>query len=200
MTKERLKSPRARLFVALELPAGAHTALREWQRDLDGRCPGELRLVPDAALHVTLAFLGYRPERDIPALAEVLEKTVPHGGEIGLEFLEPLQPKPPRRPKLYAAGLNESDGLMRLRAAIADALTQAGLFEDERRMFWPHVTVARVKRSATHHRAPQPAPGAPAALTAQPYAATAVTLFRSHLEPSGARYEPLKQIRLSGSG
>ena len=65
MTNERLKSPRARLFVALELPAGARTALREWQRDLDGRAPGELRPVATDALHLTLAFIGYRPERDI---------------------------------------------------------------------------------------------------------------------------------------
>ena len=189
----------ARLFVALELPAAAHAALHEWQRDLTGRCPDELRPVPDAALHLTLAFIGYRAERDIPAIAGVLERVTTPGAEIPLSFQEPLQPKPPRRPKLYAAALLETDELTRLRAVIAEELTAAGLFEDERRAFWPHVTLARVKRSAKHHRAPDPAPGAPAKLTAQSFAAAAVTLFRSHLEPAGARYEALARIPLSGS-
>ncbi|MBI5310249.1 MAG: RNA 2',3'-cyclic phosphodiesterase [Actinobacteria bacterium] len=196
MGKERLKSPRARLFVALELPREAHTSLHEWQHDLDGRCPGDLRLVPDTALHVTLAFLGYRAERDIPAIAEVLKRSVPEGTELALRFLELLQVKPAGRPKLYAAALDESPELIGLRATLAAALSDADLFEDERRTFWPHVTLARVKRAAAHHRAPNPAPGAPASLTTHPHRATAVTLFRSHLEPSGARYEPLERIAL----
>src|SRR3954453_15088126 len=55
---------RARLFVALDLPADAREALVEW------RAPGlgvdGLRLVDPAGLHVTLAFLGHLDEAEIP--------------------------------------------------------------------------------------------------------------------------------------
>lgn len=199
LTKERLKSPRARLFVALELPAEARKALGEWQRDLEGRAPGELRPVAGDALHMTLVFIGYAPERDIEKIAEAVAKAVPAGEAIDLTFAEELRPKPPRRPKFYAAEIEDADELRELRAGVAAALTETRLFEDERREFWPHVTLARVKRSATEHRPPHPLPGAPRALTETTWPALAVTLFRSHLEPSGARYERLLTVKLGAS-
>lgn len=197
MTNERLKSPRARLFVALELPAGARTALREWQRDLDGRAPGELRPVATDALHLTLAFIGYRPERDIDTVASAMTSSISANRPVGFCFGESLHPKPAGRPKLYAAELIDVADLKELRSELAAALTQARVFKDERREFWPHVTLARVKRSATHHRAPHPLPGAPSALTSTRWQAPAVTLFRSHLEPAGARYETIERVELA---
>src|SRR3954453_21027190 len=57
-------SPRARLFVALDLPTAARLELALLgDQAMDGR--DDLRPVPAEALHVTLVFLGYRPEREI---------------------------------------------------------------------------------------------------------------------------------------
>jgi 2'-5' RNA ligase len=60
MAKERLKSPRTRLFVALDLPDAVREGLVAWgEREL--RDPA-LRPVRPEALHVTLAFLGWSSE------------------------------------------------------------------------------------------------------------------------------------------
>src|SRR4051794_24249122 len=60
--------PRPRLFVALDLPEPARAALVDWQaRALAGR--SDLRVVAPDALHVTLAFLGHRPEAEIGPIA-----------------------------------------------------------------------------------------------------------------------------------
>ena len=68
MAKERLKSPRARLFVALDLPDAMREGIVSWgRREL--RDPA-LRVVPRESLHITLAFLGYRPEKEIERIAE----------------------------------------------------------------------------------------------------------------------------------
>lgn len=193
--KDRLKSPRARLFVALDLPQAAEIALSAWQRALCAAAGRDLRPLRADALHVTLAFIGYRPERDVEAIAAAVTKALADG-RATLEFQPEIAARPPQRPKLYAAALAPLDDLMGLRAAVARELSGRKLFKDDRREFWPHVTLCRVKSAARDHRVPDELPSAPDALTRQPYAAEAVTLYRSHLEPAGARYEALASFAL----
>src|SRR5258705_13848069 len=98
MAKERLKSPRARLFVALDLPDRFRVGLEAWQaRAL--RDPA-LRPVNPAALHVTLCFLGYHPERTIESVASVVTAVASRPIEIRFEA-DPV-PVPPKRPRLFA--------------------------------------------------------------------------------------------------
>ncbi|MBI4896816.1 MAG: RNA 2',3'-cyclic phosphodiesterase [Actinobacteria bacterium] len=195
--KDRLKNPRARLFVALDLPEAAGVTLSTWQRELCAAAGRDLRPLRADALHVTLAFIGYRAERDVEAIAAGVSAVLGGGGAT-LEFRSEIAPRPTRRPKLYAAPLAPLDDLMDLRAAVARELSNRKLFKDERREFWPHVTLCRVKSSARDHRAPAELPPAPAPLTRGQFAAGAVTLYRSHLEPAGARYEALARFALPG--
>ena len=58
-----------RLFVALELPAPARAALAAFRAAAAD--PAVWRPVPDEALHLTLAFLGHRPEADVPAVVDL---------------------------------------------------------------------------------------------------------------------------------
>src|SRR5258705_12582643 len=63
--RSRPGSPRARLFVAMDLPDDARTQLVDWRADaFAGR--DDVRLVDPAALHVTLVFLGWIAEKQIP--------------------------------------------------------------------------------------------------------------------------------------
>ncbi|MET0762375.1 MAG: 2'-5' RNA ligase family protein, partial [Thermoleophilaceae bacterium] len=56
-----MSGPRARMFVALDLPSEARRELSEWRDVLiDGR--RDLRPVRAEALHVTLVFLGWQDE------------------------------------------------------------------------------------------------------------------------------------------
>src|SRR4051812_4372455 len=71
---------RIRLFCALRLPDETVDALVEWQALLPGRLlPGRLlpegrfRPVPPDNLHVTLAFVGHRPRREVEPIAAELE-------------------------------------------------------------------------------------------------------------------------------
>jgi len=68
--KARLKSPRARLFVALDLPEPVREGIVAWQQaELSDEA---LRVVGPENLHITLAFLGYMPEKAIGSVAEVV--------------------------------------------------------------------------------------------------------------------------------
>jgi RNA 2',3'-cyclic 3'-phosphodiesterase len=186
---ERLKSPRVRLFVALDLPDPFLDELTAWQQaELGER--GDLRLPSRFSLHVTLVFLGYQAERDVDRIAELSFSEPPPAFELcATEVVE----VPPRRPRLYALAMtDEGEALGRWQAGLSERLHEARLYEPEKRPFWPHVTLARVKRDARVGREFEP-PELPAEL-AGPFRTGRVTLFRSTLQRSGAVYEPLASI------
>jgi 2'-5' RNA ligase len=189
MARERLGSPRARLFVALELPQAVLAGTAAWARDVFGSV-AELRLVRPESLHVTLVFLGYRPERDIERIAEIALA----GGKHAFELIpEAVVPVPPKRPRLYALDLADAgEALGSWQEGLSRRLEAARMYEPEQRPFWPHVTLARLKRGAKPPRGlvlPELSPDLRA-----PFRAGRVTLFRSRLKPGGAVYEPLAGV------
>jgi RNA 2',3'-cyclic 3'-phosphodiesterase len=191
-SRERPGSPRARLFLALDIPAGCRSRLAAW-RDEALRGRDDLRPVREEALHVTLVFLGYRPEKEIPKIAATA-----FGALRGLPPARlragGVKAIPPRRPRLFALDLEDRAGTAAaVQAAASEALAAARFYKPEKRPFWPHVTFARVKRNA---RA-EPLEASPP--PAGPFEAREVTLYRSLLSAQGARYEPLERMRLGGS-
>jgi RNA 2',3'-cyclic 3'-phosphodiesterase len=173
--------------VALDLPAAARAELASWRDDLV-RERDDLRPVAEQALHVTLAFLGYRPEKEAAAIAETMSAAV---GSCAAPALAPgaVKPIPPRRPRLFALDLDDPDGACaRLQQAVSDALEAKRFYKPEKRPFWPHVTLARVKRD----RRAEPLPPDPPPLAA--FRAETVTLYRSTLRPQGAVYESLARV------
>jgi RNA 2',3'-cyclic 3'-phosphodiesterase len=194
MAKERLKSPRARLFVALDLPDPVKAWIEGWGGE--ELTDPALRPVRGEALHVTLAFLGYRPEKEIPRLAEIVESSAAPPPRI--ELSGPVAKPSPSRARLFALAADSPD-TVELQGEIERELVAARLYEPEKRRFWPHVTVARVrpegrgsKRAARVSRTPG---GLPQKLL-QPFSGVRVTLYRSELQPQGAQYTPLAQVKL----
>ena len=162
-------------------------ALDRWAAEAAGE---GLRRVPAASLHVTLAFLGERPDAEAEALGAAVAAAA--SSVSGLRLGAPAW-LPPRRPGVLAVDLEDGDGACaRVQAAVATVLVDRGAFTPERRAFRPHVTVARVRRGARLEREPSlPAPPA-----GGPFAATALTLFRSRLGAGPARYEALTRVLL----
>lgn len=187
---EAERSERARLFVALDLPPAARAALERWRsgpvREVDG-----LRPVAPAALHATLCFLGWRSADEIErigdACAEALgERAPPTLGFTGALWL------PRRRPRVLAVGLADASGALReIQAAVSAAMSGGGWYEPEARPFLPHVTVARVPGRTRVSRVEL------APVQTGDFDGAAVTLYRSRLERTGARYEPLRRIDFS---
>jgi len=179
-----------RLFVALELPAAAVSALAEVRAAAD---PAVWRPVADAALHLTLAFLGPRPEEAVARCAAVLAAAAGPAPALALGGAILL---PPRRARVLAVEVADVAGeLAPLQRRVSEGLAGEGLFVPEARAFRPHVTVARLRAGA---RAPREAPRAPEvpgtpreAPEPVAFAATSLTLVASRLHPSGARYEAL---------
>ena len=174
-----------RLFAALDLPRDATAHLADFARHSarDG-----LRLVAPENLHVTLAFLGHRPDEELDSIVGALRDVDPLAVPLRVGGAAWL---PPRRPGVLAVDLEDTDAACgRLQAAVSASLVDLGVFTPEKRAFRPHVTVARVRKGA---RVDKDLPEPPVPMT---FAATALTLYRSLLAPSGARYEPISRIPL----
>lgn len=149
MVNEKLKSPRARLFVALDLPDDLREGIAAW----------------------------------------------------GSEALVDPEARPPRgRARLYALPAL-SPGTEALQGPVAQGLAEAGFYEPEKRPFWPHVTVARVRPEGRGSRRPAVVSNPPGKIPVELSEAQVcrrMTLYRSELQPTGARYVPLAQVQLPG--
>jgi 2'-5' RNA ligase len=172
-------SDRLRLFLALQLPPDVVEELVAWQsRELRGR------VVPPENLHVTLAFLGARPEAELPAIVGVLERAARDAVTPRLE--------------LGAYRETRSVGMLTLRDASGTAtelarrlhggLEELGVYRPEHRPWRPHVTVLRFRERPRLH------PSLPAL---GPFVTSDAAAYLSRLHPSGARYEVLESFRLS---
>jgi 2'-5' RNA ligase len=178
------------MFVALDLPLEAREALAAWRDALvEGR--RDLRPVVADALHVTLVFLGWQDESAADAISQAAFDAAPPGGaELSADAVKPL---PARDPRLFALDLEDAGGRASgLQAAVSDALEAGGWYTPEKRPFWPHITLARVKRGKRR------VPPLPSDLPppAGPFEARELTLYRSTLRPQGALYEPLARTTL----
>jgi 2'-5' RNA ligase len=195
MAKERLGSPRARLFVALDLPEDLREAIVGWQGDaLEDPA---LRPMRPESLHFTLVFLGYHPEKEIEQIASAALVSGARAPQLTLRA-EPVGVPRGKHPRLFALDA-ESPGAVELQQRVSDSLQAAGFYEPEKRPFWPHLTVARVrpekrgsKRPATVETPPKPLPST----FEHTFVSDRLTLYRSHLRPQGAEYEPLAQLEL----
>ena len=196
------ESGKLRLFCALDLPERVLGLIEGWQRQQAAAHPG-WRPVPARSLHLTLAFLGDRPEADVPRIAAVIAATVPPAEPL-LGRLEPEPfPIPSRRPRLLALGV-AGDGIRALQADLAGALEAEGLYVPEKRPFLPHVTVLRLRSKERPTRvAPLPVAGADAGQEGgggHAFGAVRVALYRSEIRPGGSQYTCLAARDLPSEG
>jgi len=198
VAKERLKSPRARLFVALDLPGEMREGIVAWGKE--ALADPALRPVAPESLHITLAFLGHRPEKEIERIAAVVGECA--GPAPWVELRDPEQRPPRGRARVYALPAL-SPGTEALQAGLSRGLEEAGFYEPEERPFWPHVTVARVRPEARGSRRPAVVSEPPGRLPerlSEAQICRRMTLYRSELKPTGAQYVPLAHVELPGQG
>lgn len=139
-------------------------------------------------LHQTLVFLGWQdPDRLPDAVDAMRAGAARRSGHIRLALSGVELFPSPRDPRVVALGLRgDIRKLVELQAALAEECRARG-FDVENRPFRPHVTLARIKAQkglgglknvVAGHRA----------VKAGRFTADRVVLFRSILDPDGARH------------
>jgi 2'-5' RNA ligase len=175
---------RIRLFLGLRLPEAALDAVAAWQQE---RLTG-VRVVPRDNLHVTLAFLGSRPVRELPGVVDALRRAA--GAVEGQIRLTPLRYRETRGAGMLV--LHDEEGRA---AALADdlqsRLERLGVYRRETRRWLPHLTVSRFRRRGG-------SPPQLANMGTYVLIPSDASAFLSRLRPGGAQYEILETVALGG--
>lgn len=148
-------------------------------------------------LHITLRFLGAVTPEGAETCAEGLRRMAAALAPFEIRFRGLGVFPGARRATIVWAGIEaDGPGLMQLQSAAESAARDAGM-EPETRAFVPHLTIGRVRRSASRVDA-RPMLAREPDFSAGAMTVEAVSLFSSELTPQGARYTRLHRLTLDG--
>ncbi|MHB8780631.1 MAG: RNA 2',3'-cyclic phosphodiesterase [Candidatus Geothermincolia bacterium] len=183
-----------RLFVAVDIPERLKQAIAKGI----GSCR---RVAPDARwvrpenLHLTLKFLGATPQERIDDIAAALESVCGGHATMHMAMQGPVAFPDARRARVFWVGLGgDMEPLARLAQQIEDGMAELD-FEREGRPFTGHITIARLRRPAdVAHLMTcwEREPG----IAGERFEVSETVLYSSELRGAGARYTPLRRIRM----
>ncbi len=194
-----------RLFVGLRPPRDIRAALIAVMGGVAGA-----RWQSDDQLHLTARYIGevdHRMAGDVAlAVARIPTEpiTVALNGVGRFAKQAPSNQGPTKhalinqgRTNAIWAGVAPGDALARLHRKIDHAMITLGL-PAEGRAYLPHITLARLPRTADAEPAIDAFIARHAGLSSAPFAFTHITLFESHLTRDGARYDVIDRWPLGG--
>ena len=192
-----------RLFVALDIDDGIRGRIARFLDGVRGFSPDARWARPDS-LHVTLKFIGEKPEEEMEKIKRVLEMIVADSFEmnfLGYGFFPGA-----RAPRLFWAGIEAGPKLSFLAALVDERLATLDIAKEEH-AFAPHLTLARAGGSGSprKHKGDSPKHNFRrlqeklAALPAQEFGTITIReffLYRSQLSPGGSKYTKLAGFSL----
>lgn len=182
-----------RTFIALELDSSQQRFLGNIIRQGQPLLP-DLRWVDPTGIHLTLAFLG---ELDDPALAKTIA-AAQYAATCSNPFTYRLSGLgtfgPARYPRVLWMGVSEPSGMLDVvQRALTLALEREG-FATEKRPFSPHLTLARIKTPLNPEQLHILQQLLARYQFASPkYRVTRLSVMKSELARSGARYSCLRE-------
>jgi 2'-5' RNA ligase len=182
-----------RLFLAVDLPDSLRRELGGLQRRLRSSLTG-WRWIRAEAIHLTIRFLGEVAEEEDARQRVAWRRASASCPRVRFRVGGTGVFPPRGGPRVLWAGIGgiePSDGLTRLSEAMERAARAQG-FRPETRPFRPHLTLARAGRRGRPDR-----PEDSDAAVVGEVEVREVVLFRSRLDPQGARYTRLDAFPLA---
>lgn len=185
-----------RTFVALDIDLEICRRIADFLEEVRGLEP-RARWVTTESLHVTLKFIGEKPDPVVDQIRQALGAI--HRPAVELRFRGTGFFPSPGSARVFWIGIEAESGLVALQKEIEQQLARLGV-EPEKRAFSPHLTLARAPGgSGAPHRRSGDKPSRlfrklRQALDEQPardfgrMVARDFFLYRSQLSPKGARY------------
>ena len=190
-----------RTFIAIELPPELKAELTRLQNKLRSASGNSARWVDPNGIHLTLKFLGDVPRDKVADIVKAIEEATAGTPPFRISvrgcgcFPNAL------RPQVAWVGLTgDLKTLGDLVRKLDASLARLG-FKPEGRAFTPHLTLARVRDTATpvERQAIGEAVGRCPVEIATPIDASEIFLMRSELTPRGSIYTKLATIKLKNS-
>jgi 2'-5' RNA ligase len=185
-----------RAFIAIEIPDDVREKVAETQSKWKRVAP-KLSWTKPENWHLTLKFLAYINEEQLPAVQKSLEKCA-ESPKFSVEIAGAGAFPSLDRPRVLWVGCRDASGaLKKLAENVETELERVG-FPREARGFAGHLTLARVK-------VPKPDPALTKAVQSDKDTnfgtvnVEAIHLFESQLQPTGAKYIKISSHELKGT-
>lgn len=188
MAEQPDDGPFVRAFAAIEIDDAARRAL-VGALDRLRKTEAHVAWVPDANLHVSLAFFGDTPRAVVETIGLALDEAAAATEPFAYNVAGVGTFGSPRAPRVIWAGVSPCPPLMALQACLAAGIQALGVTLEERE-FRPHITLGRVRSPRGVDRLKR----ALAELAEQAFgrvAAGSAVLMQSRLNPGGAEYTVL---------
>jgi RNA 2',3'-cyclic 3'-phosphodiesterase len=194
-----------RLFVALDIDQQIRDGIASFISDMRGLAPA-VRWVQPESLHVTLKFIGERPDAMVKAIENALSGIVAKAFQLSFRGAGLIPNE--RSARVFWIGIQADAALAELAVQVERSLVPLGI-EAEKRAFSPHLTLARAGNgSGAPGRQKGDRPNRrfstlQAKLNAVPAPdfgtinATEFFLYRSQLSSRGAQYTKIARFPLS---
>ena len=178
-----------RLFFAIDLPENVKNSLLLQTQKENADI---WRWTTKDNLHLTLEFIGYAKEENLPLIIKIGEKTFSQFApfEMEIKYLC-FGPEKGASKRMIWAVLEKSDILEKIKKELQKNLLEQGIdFKAENREFHPHITIARLKNGAlgpsNEYRSDYSAK----------FSATEILLMQSDLKPFGPVYSIIQSFPL----
>ncbi|MBT2680744.1 RNA 2',3'-cyclic phosphodiesterase [Bacillus sp. ISL-35] len=184
----------AHFFYALEVPGEVKEVFKSQIEHLQEELPFKTWVHPQD-LHITLAFLGNAPDDKMEAASERIEAAMKlqTSFELKIDHLGIFGRS--EAPRIFWAGLKDSQDLKEVRQDVFSACLDAG-FTLEKRPFSPHITIARKWVGEAPFYSAVLGAVNPFKNEEISFQAGRVVLYKTHLGKS-PKYEPIKQLPLA---
>jgi len=197
VARDRASRPEARplrLFVAVDVPDAVKEGLAASVAPFRDRIPGA-RWTGFNGWHVTVKFLGSTWPRLVDTVREIVSTVAAGTAPLESALTEVGAFPTPTRARVLWAGLDDPDGALAVVAARLDELL-AEDFVPEKRGYTPHLTLARLVPPRNLREFAPELHGM--SVASERFVMDRLVLYRSHLSPLGARYEPLSSEPFRG--
>ncbi len=195
-TSERCHDMLLRCFIAIEIPETIKKSVADIIGSLK-KSGSDVKWVPDENIHITLQFLGETEESIIPDIKEALYKILAPYSPFYIKIADVGCFPSGRRPRIIWVGMEESQPLINIYKDISGEMVKFG-YQKEERGFTPHLTIGRVK--SNRNMGELLSKLEEFKITDFPdFEVRNITLMKSELKPSGAKYYSLAEIPFGGS-
>lgn len=187
---------RHRIFIAINFPERIKNELEIFQEKFS-ELPA--RWVKKENLHITLAFLGYVRDEDLPKIIEITKEVAKRHQPFSINLIKicygPPKVKPPRMIWVIGERSIELGNLQNDLKNSLMALSIPQLEEEEGRGFIPHITLARVRKWEFKQMEPEERPEIDEDINLN-FEVKSIEVMESHLKRGGAKYEILESVSL----
>jgi 2'-5' RNA ligase len=184
-----------RIFIAINFPENIKRELGDFQSKWS-ELP--IRWVKPENLHITLAFLGYLSDEELPEVIKITKEVAQRHSTFLINLIKICYGPPKKPPRMIWVEGEKSKDLANLQIDLEKSLTSSGKikFEPEERSFTCHITLGRIRQWEFRQIEPEERPEVNEDINLS-FEVNSIKVMESQLKRGGAEYTILESVPLS---